>query len=53
MPESAADGAACAVPLVGPFCHACGERHPTPDDERLGPFLHEQFHEVTSADGRL
>ena len=45
--------AACGAALVGPYCHACGERRPRPDDESLGAFLREQFHEVTSADGRM
>ena len=45
--------AACEARLVGPYCHACGERVPKPEDESLGHFLREQFHEVTSADGRL
>lgn len=44
---------ACSVRLAGPYCHACGERRPGPEDERLGLFLREQFHEVTSADGKL
>lgn len=45
--------AACDARLAGPYCHACGERRPRPEDERLWPFLREQFHEVTSADGKL
>jgi hypothetical protein len=45
--------AACGERLAGRFCHACGERRPTPEDERLAPFLREQFHEATSADGKL
>ncbi|MDT0630541.1 DUF3667 domain-containing protein [Rubrivirga litoralis] len=45
--------AACGGGVVGPYCHACGERRPRPEDERLGSFLREQFHEATSADGKL
>ena len=45
--------AACHAPLGGRFCAACGERRPSGDDERLGPFLRDQFYEVTSADGKL
>ncbi len=45
--------AACEEALVGAYCHACGERAARPEDESLGHFLREQFHEVTSADGRL
>lgn len=45
--------AACDGPVRGPYCHACGERRPRPEDESLGHFLREQFHEVTSADGRM
>ena len=45
--------AACGEALAGPFCHACGERRPRPTDERLAPFLREQLHEATSADGKL
>ena len=45
--------AACGVATVGPYCHACGERRPRPEDESVGHFLREQFHEVTSADGRM
>ncbi|MGB3542391.1 DUF3667 domain-containing protein [Rubrivirga sp.] len=43
----------CGTDLVGPYCHACGERRLVLEDEALWPFLREQFHEVTSADGRL
>ena len=45
--------AACGAGAVGPYCHACGERQPRPEDESLGAFLREQAHEVTSADGRM
>ena len=45
--------AACGGATVGPYCHACGERRVRPEDESLGAFLREQFHEVTSADGRM
>lgn len=45
--------AACESTLEGSFCATCGERAPTPDDESLAVFLRDQFHEVTSADGRL
>ena len=45
--------AACGEPLIGAYCHACGERRPQPEDESLAHFLREQFAEVTSADGRL
>ena len=45
--------AACGEPLIGAYCHACGERRPHPDHESLAHFLREQFAEVTSADGRL
>ena len=44
--------AACDEPFAGTYCHACGERRPRPDDESLAHVLREQFHEVTSADGR-
>ena len=45
--------AVCGTVTVGPYCHACGERRPRSEDESLGHFLREQFHEVTSADGKL
>lgn len=45
--------AACHEPLRGPYCYACGERTAHDTDESLGHFLKEQFHEVTSADGKL
>ncbi len=45
--------AACDEPLAGVYCHACGERRARPEDESLAAFLRDQFHEVTSADGRL
>ena len=45
--------AACGAPVAGRFCGGCGEARPSPDDERLLPFLRDQFHEVTSADGKL
>ena len=52
-PPAASRCAACDGTLAGPFCHGCGERAPRPQDESLGHFLREQFHEITSADGRL
>lgn len=45
--------AACGEPRLGRYCHACGERGLHPDDESLAHVLREQFHEVTSADGRM
>ena len=45
--------AVCEEALVGAYCHACGERRPHAHDESLWHFLREQFHEVTSADGRM
>ena len=45
--------AACGTTLVGPHCHACGERRARPEDESLAHFFRDQFREVTSADGRL
>ena len=55
VPMSAARPACavCDAELLGAFCATCGERAPTPDDESLAAFLRDQFHEVTSADGRL
>ena len=50
---SARPCAACGEPLAGRYCHACGERAARPEDESLAAFLRDQFHEVTSADGRL
>lgn len=53
-PPTGADVCAvCGESLVGPYCHACGERRARPEDESLAHFLREQFAEVTSADGRL
>lgn len=43
----------CGAVLVGSYCHQCGERRLGLEDESVGYFLREQFHEVTSADGRL
>ena len=45
--------AACGEALAGPFCHGCGERAVRQEDESLAAFLREQFHEVTSADGKM
>lgn len=53
LPESDTTCPACGTSAIGPYCHACGERQPTPEDESLAAFLRDQFHEVTSADGRL
>ena len=52
-PDEASACAACGASLAGRFCAACGERRPSPEDERLGPFLREQWHEATAADGKL
>ena len=39
--------------MDGRYCSACGERAVRAEDESLAAFLREQFHEVTSADGKL
>ncbi len=52
-PHAPVHCAVCDRPATERYCAGCGERHPSPDDERLGPFLRDQFHEVTSADGKL
>lgn len=43
----------CGTTLEGAYCHTCGERRLDLEDEALRHFLRDQFHEVTSADGRL
>ena len=54
--ESSAVAAACAnceTPLVGDYCHACGQRAPRPDDltvRRLGASI---VHELVDVDSRL
>lgn len=45
--------AACGERLHGTYCHSCGERRAHAEDESLWGFLREQFHEVTSADGKM
>lgn len=50
-PDSACP--ACGEAAASRYCPACGERQPHPQDESLAHVLREQFHEVTSADGRM
>ncbi len=43
----------CDTPLVGDFCHACGQRRFVESDRRLGHLLHLFVGSVTDLDGRV
>lgn len=45
--------AECDLPLLGPYCHRCGQRLAPEDDLTLGRFVRAGVHEVSGFDARL
>jgi len=43
----------CAAPLVGEYCHRCGEKLPDVHDLTLKHFLHHGLHELTHFDSKI
>src|SRR5262249_11950902 len=43
----------CTTPLMGKYCHQCGEKLPSPHDLTLKHFLHHGFHELTHLDSKI
>lgn len=43
----------CAQPLLGAFCHACGNERAGHHDHSLKHFLHYAFHEIFHVDGKI
>jgi len=43
----------CATPLVGEYCHRCGEKLPHVHDLTLKHFLHHGLHELTHFDSKI
>jgi hypothetical protein len=43
----------CAAPLVGQYCHRCGEKLPDAHDLTLKHFLHHGLHELTHFDSKI
>jgi hypothetical protein len=43
----------CATPLVGEYCHRCGEKLPDVHDLTLKHFLHHGLHELTHLDSKI
>jgi hypothetical protein len=43
----------CATPLMGKYCHQCGEKLPNAHDLTLKHFLHHGFHELTHLDSKI
>ena len=43
----------CATPLVGEYCHRCGEKLPDAHDLTLKHFLHHGLHELTHFDSKI
>jgi hypothetical protein len=43
----------CAAPLVGEYCHRCGEKLPDAHDLALKHFLHHGLHELTHLDSKI
>jgi len=43
----------CATPLVGEYCHRCGEKLPHVHDLTLKHFLHHGLHELTHLDSKI
>ena len=43
----------CAAPLVGEYCHRCGEKLPDAHDLKMKHFLHHGLHELTHFDSKI
>src|SRR4051794_12041726 len=43
----------CSTALVGPFCHACGQKRFAESDRRFGHLLHQFVASATDLDGRV
>src|SRR5579864_4902520 len=43
----------CATPLVGEYCHHCGEKLPDAHDLTMKHFLHHGLHELTHFDSKI
>lgn len=43
----------CAAPLVGEYCHHCGEKLPDAHDLTMKHFLHHGLHELTHFDSKI
>jgi hypothetical protein len=43
----------CAAPLVGEYCHRCGEKFPNAHDLTMKHFLHHGLHELTHFDSKI
>ncbi len=43
----------CAAPLVGQYCHRCGEKPPDAHDLTMKHFLHHGLHELTHFDSKI
>ena len=43
----------CATPLVGEYCHRCGEKFPDAHDLTMKHFLHHGLHELTHFDSKI
>lgn len=43
----------CAAPLVGEYCHRCGEKLPDAHDLTMKHFLHHGLHELTHFDSKI
>jgi hypothetical protein len=43
----------CAAPLVGRYCHRCGEKLPDVHDLTMKHFLHHGLHELTHFDSKI
>lgn len=43
----------CGTPLVGDYCHRCGEKFPDSHDLTMKHFLHHGLHELTHVDSKI
>lgn len=50
---SAASCRNCGAPLVGSYCHACGEPGPDPHEFAARHFVHDAVHEFLHLDGKI
>lgn len=51
--EQSRDCPECGTPLVGEYCHRCGEKFPDPHDLTMKHFLHHGMHELTHVDSKI
>jgi hypothetical protein len=53
QPEQSHSCPECNTPMVGEYCHQCGEKFPDAHDLTMKHFLHHGLHELTHVDSKI